>query len=509
MEAGPHPTGAPAVGQKLTPRRLLAIIASAVVIGAGVGGWLYFQTKSKAPFDSVAVLPFVNKNQDSNTDYLSDGLTESLIDTLSQLPGLRVMARTTVFRYKGRNKDPLEAGQELKVGAVLTGEVSKQGDQLVISTDLIKVSDGSEIWGSRYKRTMADAPALGDEIAKAISEKLRLKLTGADEQKLAKRPTDNSEAFGLYLQGRYYWRKRRYQDLIKSKDYFQQAIAKDPTFALAYAGLADTYYVGASGYGFDPNEAHPKLKEAAEKAVALDDTLAEGHTALGNALADDFEWPQAGREFKRAIELNPNYSDAHYFYAYIYLAPTGRLEEAVSEIKRALELDPLSPIINVNLGTLYLVSRRYDEGIEQLHKAGELEPKFWPPDWRLQMVYEQKRDFREAAEEREKFFSLYAAQGLTHWVPGTLREAYVKGGAAGYWQADLKALEEAPTLLASVYIARVYAMVGDKDKAFTFLDRALQERSYWLTFLKVDPAFDNLRSDARYAEMLRRVKLSP
>ncbi len=489
-------------------RTAIAPTLSLIAVVAGLVGWFHFRAGPKATISSIAVLPFVNQSKDPNSDYLSDGLTESLIDALSQLPNLRVMARTTVFRYKGRNVDPREAGRELKVGAVLTGDILKQGDNLVISTDLVNVSDGTEIWGARFNRALAEAPAIPDDIAKVISEKLRLKLTGAEAQKLARRSTENSEAFGLYLQGRYHWRKRSYQDLIKSKDYFEQAIAKDPTFPLAYAGLADTYYVGASGYGFEPSEALPKAKEAAEKAVALDDTLAEGHTALGNALADDFEWPQARREFKRAIELNPNYSDAHYFYAYIYLAPTGRLGEAVSEIKHALELDPLSPIINVNLGTLYFLSRRYAEAIEQLHKAGDLEPNFWPADQRLQMVYEQKGEFRKAAEEGEKFFSLYAAQGLTHWTPGTLQEAYMKGGAAGYWQADLKGFEEATSLLASVYIARIYAMIGDKDKAFAFLDRARQERSYWLTFLKVDPAFDSLRVHPRYQEFLSRLGLA-
>jgi eukaryotic-like serine/threonine-protein kinase len=505
----PQGVGARAAGQRLSPKRLVAVIASVVVVAAGLAGWLYFRARSNAPIGSIAVLPFVNQNQDPNSEYLSDGLTESLIDTLSQLPGLRVMARTTVFRYKGRNTDPLQAGRELKVGAVLAGEISKQGGRLVISTDLVNVSDGTEIWGARFDRTMTDSPAVADEIAKAISEKLRLKMTGADEQKLAKRPTENSEAFGLYLQGQYYYRKRGYQNLIKSAEYFEQAIGKDPAFALAYAGLSNAYSVGASGYGFDPTEALPKAKAAAEKAVALDDASAEAHVALASDHTYDFEWQRAQQDYSRAIELNPNYPDAPYFYSWMYLTPMGRFDQAILEIKRALDLDPLSPIVNVNLGTLYFFMRRDNQAIEQLHKAEGLQPDFVVTHTRLRWVYEKEGKFPEAAEEGEKEFAAFASVGLMRWTAGTLRDAYAKGGAAAYWQAGIQGEGAANAHNLAQGVARIYAMAGGKDKAFEALEKAYKERDYWLSFLKVDPAFDSLRSDPRYAEMLRRMGLPP
>ncbi len=353
--------------------------------------------------DSVAVLPFVNASADANLDYLSDGVTEGIIGTLSQLSQLRVMGRSSAFRYKGKDVDPQRVGQELKVGAVLTGRITQRGDSLVVRADLVRVSDGSELWGEQYNRKIADALSVQGEVAKEISDKLRLRLTSDDQQKLSRRTTADVEAYQLYLRGRYHWNRRTTGDLKKSAEYFEQAVEKDPSYALAYAGLADAYSLFEDYSVAAPPEALPRAKAAATKAVELDPKLAEGWSALADVKAIyDWDLPGAENDFKRALELNPNYATAHYFYGLDVLLPLARFEDAFREVKRAQELDPLSLIINANLAWPLLYARHYDESLEQARKALELDPNFEPTHERMLEVFELKGMYPEAVAECPK-----------------------------------------------------------------------------------------------------------
>ncbi len=483
--------------------------ATVALVALAIAASFLLRGRRTAGIDSVAVLPFANATADPDAEYLSDGITESLIDNLSQFSKLRVMARSTVFRYKGKDVDPQKAGHELNVGAVLTGRVTRRGENLTISADLVNVSDGSEIWGERYNRKLADAQAVEQEIAREISDRLRLKLTPADQQKLANRQTTSPEAYQLYLEGRYRWNKRTGEDLKKSIDYFQQATAKDPNYALAYAGLADTYNV-IGLYINRPAEEFVSLAEAAaKKAVELDDSLAEGHTALATVKANKWDWPEAEREFKRAIELNPNYANAHYFYAFFYLTPMGRHEESIREMKRALELDPLSLIMNSNLARAYFLARQYDQAIAQERKTLEIDPNFPHAHAYLAAVYEQKGMFREAAEEWGK--SHFYILSLSPAEVAALKQAYAEKGAKGYWQKSIEffRVRSKQDYVRSWLYPQAYVRLGDKDKAFEWLEKAYQGHDVGLGFLKVHPAFDSLRSDPRYKDLMRRVGLPP
>jgi DNA-binding SARP family transcriptional activator len=362
--------------------------------------------------NSLAILPLVNASADANAEYLSDGITESVINNLSQLPGLTVMAWNTVSRFKGSKTDPQVAGRALGVRAVLTGRVLELGDRLVIKTELVSVADGSQLWGESYNRQLADIFVIEEEISREISDKLRLKLTGDEQRRLAKRYTDNLEAYHAYLKGRYYWNKRTDKDVRRGLEYFKQAIDRDPCYALAYAGLADSYIIlGMFGLSsLSPGEAFPKAKEAAVKALEIDDTLAEAHASLALALGQhDWDWANAEGEFKRAIELKPTYATAHHWYAFVYLTAMGRLEEAIAEESRAQELEPLSLIISTNLGTLLYLARRYDEATDQYRKAFELDANFTIAHWMLGLVYEQKSMFAESIVEFQKAVALPAA----------------------------------------------------------------------------------------------------
>jgi len=325
---------------------------------------------------SVAILPLVNDGGDPNMEYLSDGITESTINSLSQLPRLKVMARSTVFRYKGRDAQPQEVGNALGVRAVLTGRVRHVGDRLIIGVELVDVADGSQLWGEQYNRQLADIFAVQEEIAQEIAENLRLKLSSREQKRLAKRYTEKTEAYQLYLKGRYYWNKWTAEGTKRGIEYFHQAIAVDPSYALAYAGFADCYSSLTGTLGLTPGEAFQRARGAAMKALALDDTLAEAHTSLAFIkLLYDWDWSGSEESFKRAIELDRNYPNAHHWYSH-YLMAMGRIEESLAESRRALELDPLVLILNVHLGWHYLYARQYDQAIEQLRKTLEMDPYF-------------------------------------------------------------------------------------------------------------------------------------
>jgi TolB-like protein/Flp pilus assembly protein TadD len=455
-------------------------------------------------------LPFVNASADPNAEYLSDGITESLINSLSQLPHLKVMSRDSAFMYKGKETDARTVGRELGVRAVFKGRVMQRGDNLAISAELVDARDNSHIWGQQYTRDPADLFTLQNDLTREITTALRMRLTGDEEKRMAKTYTANPEAYRLYLQGRYWWNKRTEEGLNKGIDYFQQAIAKDPTYALAYAGLADSYSI-LSDYGFvAPNEAYPKAKEAALKALQLDETLAEAHTSLGYVkTVYDWDWSGAEKEFQRAIELNPSYATAHHWHA-VALMMMGRSEGAIAEIKRALELDPLSLIINRGLGTVLYAARQYDQAIEQYRKTLELDPNFPLAHSFLGLAYVQRSMYKEGIAECEK--ELVISPSNTFALTG-LGYAYAVAGRRAEAQKVLDKLNELSKqkYVSALDMVRIYAGFGEKDKAFKWLEKAYEDRSIGggLALIKVDPAYDPLRSDPRFADLLLRMNLQP
>ncbi|HEY8204809.1 MAG TPA: protein kinase [Pyrinomonadaceae bacterium] len=455
------------------------------------------------PIDSIAVMPFVNAGREQNAEYLSDGITESLINTLSQAPSLRVMSRSAVFRYKDKETDASKVGEELNVRSVLKGEVKQIGDQIAINVELIDAKDNHQIWGDQYVRKFADILTIQRDITQEIVGQLRLKLSGAEREQLTKNYTENAEAYQLYLRGRFYWNKRTAESFQRSIEFFQEAIDKDPNYALAYTGLADSYSFLSSQGIRAPEDVFPLAKDAAVRAIALDDSLAEAHCSLGYVkLYYDWDWDGAAQEYRRAIELNPNYPTAHHGYAY-YLISMGRTEEAIAEIKRAQELDPLSLIINTDHGEFYYFARRPDEAIEQLHKALDLDSSFVRGHFLLARAYAQKGQCNEAIEEFQK------AKNLEDTVErlGGLAQGYASCGRRDEARRVLNQLLELSKqqYVSPHWIASTYAGLGQKDEAFAWLDKAVERRFGPLIYLKVNPIWDNLRSDSRFQTLLTRV----
>ena len=349
------------------------------------------------------MLPFVNATADPKNEYLSDGLTESLISTLSQLPNFKVLARSTVFRFKGSQEDPGKIGKDLQVGAVLIGRIEQHEDHVAIVADLVNTADGTELWGAHYDRHMADITQVQGDITRDISSSLRMQLTGNDQQRMAHAGTTNPEAYRLYLEGRQLWYGRTPEGLKKSIDLYQQAIAADPSYALAYTGLSDTYNVAPSyGIGITSREGRLQADAAARRAVQLDDSLSEAHSALACALGSAWKWDESEREFRRALELNPNNATAHYFYAFNVLAPQKRIDEALKEYRTALSLDPLSPIVNMNYGLTLMMAHQYPEALAQFRKLMERDPSFKPAHYYLSQLYATTGHFAEAVSEVQK-----------------------------------------------------------------------------------------------------------
>ena len=497
--SGAMPAAAPA-RPSVSRKVLWAAVAVALALVAAAS-WMVFKGGGDQ-IDSMAVLPFVNGSGNSDTEYLTDGITETLINNLSQLPGLRVSARSVAFRYKGKDVDPQKAGADLKVRAVITGRVTTRGNLLIVQADLVNVRDGSQLWGGQYNRPLADILAVQDEISTEIFEKLRLRLTGDDKKRATKRYTENAEAYQLYLRGRYYWNQGTIGGYKKAIDYFQQAIGKDPKYALAHAGLADSYLFLGSYYV----EAIAEAKTAALKALELDRTLAEAHVSLGHIkLWLDWDWPAAEREFKQGIELNPNSALAHNQYA-MYLAAMGRLDDAIGEVKRAQELDALSPIVNTDLGWYLLYSGRGSEAAEQFRKTLELDANYLSARWGLGAADVQRRSFTEAIDELKKAVML--SEGSP--VPmGHLGLAYgLKGDTASAKQtlADLTKMADRQYVPAST-LAIVYMGLGDKTHALQSLERAYQEHDFSMVFLGVAPWFESLRGDDRFQQLLHQMDL--
>ena len=495
-----------------SPRTMVvSIVALAFVIAALIaGGWFYFG-RSHETIDSIAVLPFVETSGDPNVEYLSDGITEGVIDSLSQLPQLRVMAWSTVSHYKSRDTDPQKVGRDLNVRGVLAGTFVQHGDTLQVRAELVNVTNGSELWGEQYSGKLADALTLQEDIVKEVSEKLRARLSSEEKGRLSGQHETNAESYQLYLKGRYYWSKGTLEGLEKGVEYFEQAIEKDPSNAQAYAGLADCYDDLGGGAVFrPPNETFPKAKAAATKALEIDDTLAEAHTALGWVnWSYEWDWMGAEREFKRGIELKPSSGIAHFRYAE-YLVTMGRLDEGLAESKRVQEIDPLSPRMVGGLGDHYLFAHRYDDAIAQYKKAIELDPTVTWVHSDLGLAYARKGMYKEAIAENEKMGEpAYAVSAGNQEVAAALGWAYAKSGRRN---DALSILEKFKQLSSRTYVdfylvGAIYVGLGDKDRAFESLERGYKERSGSMVYLKVDAFWDELRSDRRYADLLRRMGL--
>jgi eukaryotic-like serine/threonine-protein kinase len=455
--------------------------------------------RSTKTIDSIAVLPLANASNDPNTEYLSDGITEGIINRLSQLPKLKVMARSTVFRYKNRDLDAQSIGRELRVRAVLTGFVKQIGERLQINVELVDSTDGAQLWGETYNRQLADLMTLQEEMSGEIVEKLRLKLTGAEKKKLRKRATENSAAYQLYLKGRYHWNKRTEESLQRGIQFFREAIDTDPSFASAYAGLADSFITLATNIPLPPREAMPKAKAAAMKAIEIDEGLAEAWASLG-AVRWWFDWDWAGAEeaYRRAIELNPNYATAHDGYAML-LSARGRFGDAIDQVTKAADLDPLSLIIAVHAGWPFYFARDLEGAIRRFRKALELDERFIPAHGWLGMALGQQHRYAEAKDaitralEVDHIPILSAMLAHTHAISGD-------------WEQALELLEallaERQRRYISPYdIAVVYAGLGDTPKAMEHLEEALEDHSAWMVFLNVDPRLDGLRAEPRFKEI--------
>jgi len=465
------------------------------------------RSRSRKAIDSLAILPFANLSGDPDLEYLSDGVTEGLINNLSRLPKLRVMARSTVFRYHGRElPDPLQVGEELAVRAVLLGRLLKRDDALIIKLELVDTTDGSHLWGEQYVRQSSDIFTLEQEISTEITEQLRFKLTSAQRKSLAKRSTENSEAYQLYLKGRYHWNRRTEEGIKRSLDYFEKAIALDPDFALAYAGLADSYNLLASYAAKPVPTLFLRAKATALKALSLDDKLAEAHASLAAVkLWREFDWEAGERGFRKAIDLNPSYATAHLWLA-LYLAAMGRIDEALLEIRFGHELDPLSRVLSLNLARILYFARQFDEAVKQCLKTIEMFPDYLIAHRRLGMTYGEKGLFEEAEAEFNGALRLSAKDSETMSAM-----AYVYAAQERTDEAR-RILEELEHLASQGYVspyslARVHIGLGQFDEAFAQLEKTFQERHGILSYIKVEPMFDRIREDARYTDLLRRLGL--
>ncbi|MFQ5724209.1 MAG: protein kinase, partial [Terriglobia bacterium] len=484
-----------------------ALAALVVLVGVAVFGVyrVLAPAGGEATIDSLAVLPFENATGDPDLEYLSDGLAESLISNLSQLSNLQVMARSTTFHYKGSGADPQQVGREMGVGAVLTGRILRRGDTLIIGAELVDVAHGTQLWGGQYNQQATDLLTVQTQIARAITEKLVPRLTPEQEQQVTRRYTENTEAYQLYLRGRYHWNQRTPEGVRRGLEYFEEALQKDPLFALAYAGVADSYAVGNGSYlGLTPQEARPRAKAAVMKALDIDDTLAEAHTTLADGLLYyDWDWEGAEREFRRAIELNPNYATAHQWYAE-YLWAMGRHDEAIAQARLAWQSDPLSLIVNTTVGITLYYARRYEQAIDQFHQVLEMDDRFVPARIQLVRAYGQKGMLNEAIAEAQKVMS------LTQGAPGGLAELAYAYAVAGKKDEAEKLLNELERLfqakrVSPTTIALVYAALDDKDQAFAWLEKAYDVRDGGLIWFKEDPRLDPLRDDPRFQDLLRRM----
>ena len=485
------------------------LLIALMTIALSIGGLFIYRSFRAAPsqIQSIAVLPFKNEGGSPDVDYLSDGVTEALINSLSQLSNLSVKARSTVFRYKGKTIEPQTVAAELSVQAILIGRVVQRGDDLTLYLSLVDGRNGNQLWGQRYDRKLADLLALQNEISHDVSQKLRARLSAGDEQKLKKEYTSNAEAYQLYLRGRYHALKRTLPETQKAISYFQQAIALDPSYALAYVGLADAQFSSLAA-NLPSNEFFPDARAAAQKAIEIDPTLAEAHSQLGFIIFwYDWDWAASENKFKQALELDPDGPDTHLFYAHL-LSNTGRHAEALAEAKRARELDPLNLRVNALEAQFLIHAGRTDEALTRLQQTLEMDANYFLAHLYSSSAYIEKGMYPEAISEARTAREISGARST--YSAGFLGYALAKSGKEGEARALLESLlkSSAERYVSPYHIALIYNGLGQSDEALDWLGRAYAQRSPAIVFLKVEPKWNNLRSDPRFQDLLRRVRLS-
>jgi len=491
----PPPQSAP------RPKRFgVVLMIVGVLLAASLLGAYFFSKKRNAPIQSIAVMPFVNAGSNPDVEYLSDGMTETLINTLAQLPDLTVKARSSVFRYKGKEVEPQTVGNELNVQAIVNGRVVQRDDDLTLYLSLVDTRTGNQLWGEQYTRKRHDLVSLQTVVGRDVATKLKTKLSGADEQTVAKSYTHDAEAYQLYLQGRFFANKRTPQSILKAIEYYQQAIDKDPSYALGYAGLSDGYSLLAYYGGMPAPTALRKARAAAERAMSLDDNLAESHNAMGFVFAvADFDYPAAEREYKRAIALDPNFTTAHHNLG-VMLTRTGRSDEGMAEVRRALEIEPFSIIVNRLYGECLTYLRRYDEGLAHLKKTSEMDPTFPTTFFALSGAYRLMGKHAESVESFAKFHELFGRPETA----AVVRSSFATGG----WQGFLREMTSKERDGVSPYMTGIFLLeLGEKEKAFAQFEKAFEIREYQLRFIKLDPSVDAVRSDPRFKELTKRMRL--
>jgi TolB-like protein/DNA-binding winged helix-turn-helix (wHTH) protein/Flp pilus assembly protein TadD len=511
-EIGSGPTGS-AQGAPHSPASSStrpAVVVASLLLGIIVFAGAYIlwtrNTASEAPIRSIAVLPFTNSSQIPDGEYLSDGISENVINGLSRLAGIKVMSRNSTFRFRGDQANIREIGSQLAVDAVITGDVRQVGSDFVINVSLIDARDDRHIWGNQYRKSSTDLIGAQNEIAEAVAKNLRLKLTESDARLLAKRDTQNPEAWQLYQRGRFHVFRLTPSEVKKGIDYFEQAIEIDPTYALAYSGVSDAYRSLAIGSEMSPVEHLSRSKAAAIRAIELDESLSEGHSSLGMTIFwGDWDWRAAEEDYRRALELNPSNTMAHLFYAHL-LSNLGRHAEAAAEMKLARELDPLFPFGNALEGQFLVHAGQTDAGLQQLQKTIELAPNFWMPHLFASSAYTEKGMYAEAIASAQRATEFSPAQTVSIAFEGY---ALARSGQRAKAQANLDKLLKLSTerFVPATHIAIVYCGLGDKEKALEWLEKGFEQRDPKMTFLKVEPKWANLRSEPRFTELIRRLNL--
>jgi len=487
----------------------VVIIAGAVAMGLFFFG-RYTSSKQGAEMSekSIAVLPFENRSEDKANAYFAEGVQDEILTRLSKIADLKVTSRTSTEHYKSAPKNLAEIAKQLGVAHILEGSVQKSGDAVRVNVQLIKAANDSQVWAETFDRKLTDIFSVESDVAKAIADQLRAHITRQEEQVIAAKPTKNIEAYDAYLRGRYFWNKRTSDGIKHAIEHFQQSIERDPDFALGHAGLADSY-IALTFYNFAaPHETMPKAKESAIKALALDDTLAEAHASLAHILMNyDWNWSAAEKEFKRSIELTPDYATGHQWYAIHYLTATGRFEEAVQEMKKALELEPASLVMNTFMGATLYYAGRYDEAIDQCRRTIEMDPNFAVAHWHLGLAYEQKQALDAATEEFKKAISLSGGSPL---MKAALVRAYAKSQKKHEANEMLNELNElSKQQYVSAYeVATIYVALGNNEQAFQLLEEGYAEHSFHLVYLNVSPQFKPVRSDRRFQDLVQRIGLS-
>jgi len=510
-------SAASAASRRAGPRGPLIGALALLLIALGVGALVFFRAKTlqtgKSPValqantQSIAVLPFENASNDPNAEYLSEGISEALINSLTELQQLKVIARSTAFHYKGKDVDPKRVGRELQVATVLTGKVRQMQDALSVQVDLVDAATGAQLWGAAYDRKISDVVTVKQTIAREVTEKLKLKLSGEDQRRLVKRDTANAEAYQFYLRGRYLWNKRTPEGLNLAIDQFQQAIERDPNFALGYVGLADAYLLVQQYIGVPSRDAMPKARAAVDRALQIDESLPEAHASSGLAYQFAWQWPQAEKEYQRALSLNDNYPGAHHWFG-VYLYITRQLDSSEREIRRAQELDPLSQIISANLAIIFLLRNDTDAAFAQCQKIIQLDPNHISGhDW-LGWTYVKQGRYPEAIAEREKVAELSQGSGPQL---GGLGYVYALSGRRAEALAILKDLEEKYARGETIgqHVAAIYYGLGDKDQAFAWLEKDFAAHSAELQHIMERVQFEQIRSEPRGIDLIRRMGLNP